>query len=138
FTGMTGDTVERAVKSGSTDASQGAAGSWSTMTQGGASSILDSLTGSNSGLANPSGTSLVNLAATVLTVLMALSAFVFKRKRKALSLAVGIVVIVLFFITQPLSMSFILFDRWSPLFLALLMTAAALVLGKVKKKSPQS
>ncbi|MEG0378518.1 MAG: hypothetical protein RR614_08575, partial [Eubacterium sp.] len=79
--------------------------------------------------------SLADLLATAAAMALAGIAFLFKRKEKGMILIIATVLVVLFLLTQPLVLTFRIFDIWSGLFLLmLLISGCTCFLPKEKEK----
>ena len=80
--------------------------------------------------------SLIDLLSTALCLTMAVCAFCFKKKARWVTLLIATAAVLIFFVTQPLVLTFILADRFSPVFLLLVCVSAIgmLVMGEKKEE----
>lgn len=81
--------------------------------------------------------SLLDLLSTALCLAMTVCAFCFKKKARWVTLLIASAAVLIFFITQPLVLTFIIADRFSPVFLLLVCVSAIGVLMMGEKKEEE-
>lgn len=88
-----------------------------------------------------SALSLLDLFATSGVIVLTLAAFLFKKRAWGFGVIASLTAVILFFATQPLILKFTFFDKWSPLFLILLLMGALMLIllgdQKEKEDTPQ-
>ena len=87
-----------------------------------------------------SALSLLDLFATSGVIVLTLASFLFKKQVRGYGVIASLTAVILFFATQPLILKFTFFDKWSPLFLILLLMEALMVmmLGEKKEKEDKT
>ncbi|MFR9059040.1 InlB B-repeat-containing protein [Eubacterium callanderi] len=129
YTGLVGDIVQRSEAS----ANPGAAGGYTPLLQ----RLLGFFSGNGDGSFDRlTDMSLIDLLSTALCLAMAVCAFCFKKKARWVTLLIATAAVLIFFVTQPLVLTFILADRFSPVFLLLVCVSAigVLVMGEKKEE----
>ena len=129
YTGLVGDIVQRSEAS----ANPGAAGGYTPLLQ----RLLRFFSGNGDGSFDRlTDMSLIDLLSTALCLAMAVCAFCFKKKARWVTLLIATAAVLIFFVTQPLVLTFILADRFSPVFLLLVCVSAIgmLVMGEKKEE----
>ena len=129
YTGLVGDIVQRSEAS----ANPGAAGDYTPLLQ----RLLGFFSGNGDGSFDRlTDMSLIDLLSTALCLAMAVCAFCFKKKARWVTLLIATAAVLIFFVTQPLVLTFILADRFSPIFLLLVCVSAIgmLVMGEKKEE----
>lgn len=132
YTGLVGDIVRRSEAS----ANGGAAGGYTPLFQ----RVLGFFTGNGDGSFDRlTDMSLLDLLSTALCLAMAVCAFCFKKKARWVILLIAAVAVLIFFVTQPLVLTFIIADRFSPVFLLLVCVSAigVLVMGEKKEEKEE-
>ncbi len=128
YTGLVGDIVRRSEVS-----ANGGAGGYTPLLQ----RLLGFFTGNGDGsFGRLTDMSLLDLLSTALCLAMVVCAFCFKKKARWVTLLIAAVAVLIFFVTQPLVLTFIIADRFSPVFLLLVCVSAigVLVMGEKKEE----
>lgn len=130
YTGIIGDMAKR-----DSAAASSAPGGYTPLLQ----RLLNSLSGKGGdGLSGgATAMSLIDLVSTALCLALTLCAFCFKKHARWMTLLIAVAAVLLFFGTQPLVLAFILADRFSPAFLALLCVSAIAVLVMGEKEEEE-
>ncbi|MEG0379542.1 MAG: hypothetical protein RR614_13785, partial [Eubacterium sp.] len=98
--------------------------------------LLDELLSGKMGVGG-TALALVNLLLAALTAALALYAFIFKKNRKLKAVFIAALSILLFIGVEPFVWRFIWIDKWTMLFVLLLMAEAGIVLWKKKGKKEE-
>lgn len=131
YTGLVGDIVQRSEAS----ANPGAAGGYTPLLQ----RLLGFFSGNGDGSFDRlTDMSLIDLLSTALCLAMAVCAFCFKKKARWVTLLIATAAVLIFFVTQPLVLTFIIADRFSPVFLLLVCVSALGVLMMGEKKEEEN